>query len=89
MVQRGKSIAKEGGNQKEIRRTFKMLREVWLNIRMEKIDMHKGIVMLDSHLGNKSNIFHHNNKNNQLERRVWPTKETIRCLVVDLSILLE
>jgi len=30
---------------------FKMLREVWLNIRIKKIDMHKGItvkVLLDS-----------------------------------------
>jgi len=25
-------------------------------------------VMLDSHLGDKSDIFHHNNENNQLER---------------------
>ena len=41
-------IAKKG---KEIRRTFKMLREVWLNIRVKKIDMHKGITvkaLLDS-----------------------------------------
>jgi len=29
----------------------------------------------DSCLGNKSDIFHHNNKNNQLERRVWPPKD--------------
>ena len=32
-------------------RTFKMLREVWLNIRVEKIDMHEGIMikaLLDS-----------------------------------------
>jgi len=26
------STAKEGGSQREVRRTFKMLREVWLNI---------------------------------------------------------
>ena len=34
-----------------MRRMFKMLREVWLNIRLEKIDTHKGItvkVLLDS-----------------------------------------
>jgi len=31
-------------------------------------------VMLNSHLGNKSDIFHHNNKNNQLKRQVWPPK---------------
>jgi len=32
-------------------------------------------VMPDSCLGNKNDIFHHNNKNNQLERRVWPPKD--------------
>jgi len=47
MVQRGKSAAKRC----IVRRTFKMLREVWLNIGVEKIDMHKGIMikaLLDS-----------------------------------------
>jgi len=42
---------KERGSQKEVRRTFKMLREMWLNIGMEKIDMHEGVmvkVLLDS-----------------------------------------
>ena len=46
-----KSIAKEGGSQREIRRTFGMLRKVWLNIGVEKIDMHEGIIikaLLDS-----------------------------------------
>ena len=45
------SAAREGGSQKEVRRTFKMLREVWLNIEVEKINTHKGImvkVLLDS-----------------------------------------
>jgi len=45
------STAKEGGSRKEVRRTFKMLREVWLNIEIKKIDMHKGVmvkVLLDS-----------------------------------------
>jgi len=45
------STTKEGGSQREVRRTFEMLREVWLNIGMEKIDMHEGIivkVLLDS-----------------------------------------
>jgi len=45
------STAKEGGSQREVRRTFKMLREVWLNIGIEKIDTHKGIAvkaLLDS-----------------------------------------
>jgi len=45
------SAAREGGSQKEVRRTFKMLREVWLNIGVEKIDTHEGViikVLLDS-----------------------------------------
>jgi len=44
-------IAREGGSRKEVRRTFKMLREVWLNIGVEKIDTHKGVMikaLLDS-----------------------------------------
>jgi len=46
-----KSAAREGGSRKEVRRTFKMLREVWLNIGVEKIDTHKGVMvkaLLDS-----------------------------------------
>jgi len=46
-----KSVAKEGGSQKEVRRTFKMLREVWLNIGVEKIDTYEGVMikaLLDS-----------------------------------------
>jgi len=46
-----KSAAREGGSRKEVRRTFKMLREVWLNIGVEKIDTHKGVIikaLLDS-----------------------------------------
>jgi len=34
-----------------VRRTFKMLREVWLDIGVEKMDMHEGITvkaLLDS-----------------------------------------
>ena len=45
------STTREGGSQREVRRTFGMLREVWLNIRVEKIDMHEGVmikVLLDS-----------------------------------------
>jgi len=45
------SAAKKGGNQREVRRTFGILREVWLNIGVEKIDMHEGIMikaLLDS-----------------------------------------
>jgi len=43
--------AREGGSRKEVRRTFKMLREVWLNIGVEKIDTHEGVIikaLLDS-----------------------------------------
>jgi len=46
-----KSTAREGDSRKEIKRTFKMLREVWLNIRVEKIDTHEGMMikaLLDS-----------------------------------------
>jgi len=39
------SAAREGGSQKEVRRTFKILREVWLNIGVEKIDTHEGIMI--------------------------------------------
>ena len=46
-----KSTAREEGEQREVRRTFKILREVWLNIGVEKIDTHEGVavkVLLDS-----------------------------------------
>jgi len=46
-----KGAAKEGDSQREIRRTFKMLREVWLNIGVEKVDTYEGVtvkVLLDS-----------------------------------------
>jgi len=46
-----KGRAREGGKQREVRRMFKMLREVWLNIGVEKIDIYKGVtvkVFLDS-----------------------------------------
>jgi len=32
-------------------------------------------VMLDGHLGKISNDFHSNNKNNQLKRQVWPSRD--------------
>ena len=44
-AQRGKSTTKEEGSQKEVRKTFKMLREVWLNIRMKKIDIHEDVIV--------------------------------------------
>jgi len=43
--------AKKEDRQRDIRRTFKMLREVWLNIGVEKVDTHEGIIvkaLLDS-----------------------------------------
>jgi len=45
------SAAKEESSQREVRRTFQMLREVWLNVGVEKLDMHEGITikaLLDS-----------------------------------------
>jgi len=45
------SAAKEEGNQREVRRTFGMLKKVWLNIGVEKINTHKGVMikaLLDS-----------------------------------------
>ena len=50
---------------------------------------HEISVMLDNCLGKISDNLHSNNKNNWLERRVWPLKIFSRCSVVDLSILLE
>jgi len=46
-----KSTAREEGSRQEVRKTFKILRKVWLNIGVEKIDMHKGVIikaLLDS-----------------------------------------
>ena len=46
-----RSTVREEVDQRDVRRTFKMLREVWLNIGVEKVDMHEGItvkVLLDS-----------------------------------------
>jgi len=45
------SAAKEESNQREVRRTFKILRELWLNIGIEKINTYEGIMvkaLLDS-----------------------------------------
>ena len=45
------SAAREENSQRDIRRTFKILREVWLDIGIEKVDMHKGVTvkaLLDS-----------------------------------------
>jgi len=46
-----RSAVIEEVDQRDVRRTFKMLREVWLNIGVEKVDMHEGITvkaLLDS-----------------------------------------
>ena len=46
-----KGTIREGGTRRDMRRTFKMLREVWLNIGVEKIDTHEGVTvkaLLDS-----------------------------------------
>jgi len=45
MDKSSKRCSKKGGSKREVRRTFKMLREVWLNIRLEKIDTHEGITV--------------------------------------------
>ena len=45
------SAAKEEGSQRDVRRMFKMLREVWINIGVEKLDTHEGVTvkaLLDS-----------------------------------------
>jgi len=50
-LRESEGTAKERSSQREVRRTFKMLREMWLNIRAEKLDMHEGITikaLLDS-----------------------------------------
>jgi len=45
------SAAKKEDRQRDVRRTFKILKEVWLNIGVEKVDTHEGITvkaLLDS-----------------------------------------
>jgi len=45
------NTAKKEDRQRDVRRTFKMLREVWLNIGVEKVDIHEGVTvkaLLDS-----------------------------------------
>jgi len=44
-VEAPESIEKEEDRQREIKRTFKILRKVWLNIGIEKIDTHEGIAV--------------------------------------------
>ena len=40
-----KGIAKEKKKERNVRRMFKILREVWLDIRIEKIDTHEGVTV--------------------------------------------
>jgi len=45
------SAAKKEVKERDVRRMFKILREVWLDVGIEKVDMHKGITvktLLDS-----------------------------------------
>ena len=46
-----KGVARKRDEQREVKRMFKILREVWLDIGVEKVNMHKGITvkaLLDS-----------------------------------------
>ena len=46
-----RSTAIEKVGQRDVRRTFKMLEEMWLNIGVEKVDTHEGVIvkaLLDS-----------------------------------------
>jgi len=46
-----KGTVRKGDEQREVRRIFKMLREIWLNIGVEKVDIYEGVtvkVLLDS-----------------------------------------
>jgi len=39
------SAAKERGKQRKVRQTFKILREVWLNIGVEKVNIHERVIV--------------------------------------------
>ena len=46
-----KSVVGGKNTERDIRKMFKMLREVWLNIGVDKVDIHKGVTvkaLLDS-----------------------------------------
>ena len=46
-----RGTAREGSTERDMRRMFEMLREVWLNIGVKKVDIHEGIIvkaLLDS-----------------------------------------
>jgi len=68
---------KKEDRQRDIRRTFKMLGEVWLNIGVEKVDTHEGIMvkaLLDSGVTgmfmNKKMVAKHGFRLQKLERLV-------------------
>ena len=72
-----KDTMKEEDRQRDVRRTFKMLREVWLNIEVEKVDMHEGVMvkaLLDSGMTgmfmNKKMAAKHGFRLQKLERPV-------------------
>jgi len=72
-----KDTMKEEDRQRDVRRTFKMLREVWLNIEVEKVDMHEGVMvkaLLDSGMTgmfmNKKMVAKHGFRLQKLERPV-------------------
>jgi len=72
-----KDTMKEEDRQRDVRRTFKMLREVWLNIEVEKVDMHEGVMvkaLLDSGMTgmfmNKKMATKHGFRLQKLERPV-------------------
>ena len=53
------SAAKERSKQREVRQTFKMLKKVWLNIGIEKVDTHERVtvkVLLDSSCKGTSSV---------------------------------
>jgi len=72
-----KDTVKEEDRQRDVRRTFKMLREVWLNIGVEKVDTHEGVMvkaLLDSGMTgmfmNKKMAAKHGFRLQKLERPV-------------------
>ena len=72
-----KSVVKGKDKQRNIRKMFKMLREVWLNIGVEKVDMHEGVIvkaLLDSGViemfMNKKMVAKHRFRLQKLERPV-------------------
>ena len=71
------STAKEEGSQRDVRRTFKILREMWLNVGVEKLDTYEGVtvkVLLDSSVMgifmDKRIVARHGFKLQKLERPV-------------------